>query len=111
MVGLYGVIALSVSQRRREIGVRMALGADGRKVRGMVMRQMAVMTAIGGAIGVAAALGLGKAAGSLLYGLPWYDPIVVVLSVLVLSGVARAAGFVPALRASKVVPIRALRYE
>jgi predicted permease len=110
-VGLYGVLAYTVAQRTREIGVRMALGADGRKVRGMVMRQMGVMTMIGGAIGVAAALGLGKAAGSLLYGLPWYDPVVVVLSVLVLAGVARAAGFVPALRASKVDPIRALRYE
>jgi ABC-type antimicrobial peptide transport system permease subunit len=110
-IGLYGVLAYTVAQRTREIGVRMALGADGRKVRGMVMRQMAVMTVVGGTIGVAAALGLGKAAGSLLYDLPWYDPVVVVASVVVLAGVARAAGFVPALRASKVDPIRALRYE
>ena len=110
-IGLYGVLAYTVAQRTREIGVRMALGADGARVRGMVMRQMTVMTIIGGAVGVAAALGLGKAAGSLLFGLSWHDPVVIVLSVLTLAGVARLAGFVPALRASRVDPIRALRYE
>jgi predicted permease len=110
-VGLYGVLAYTVAQRTREIGVRMALGADGAKVRGMVMRQMSVMTAIGGVIGVAAALALGKAAASLLFGLSWHDPVVIVLSILILGGVARMAGFVPALRASRIDPIRALRYE
>jgi ABC-type antimicrobial peptide transport system permease subunit len=110
-VGLYGVLAYTVAQRTREIGVRMALGADGRKVRSMVMRQMGTMTVVGGLVGVTAAVGLGKAAGSLLYGLKYYDPVVIVLSVVVLGAVARAAGFVPALRASRVDPIRALRYE
>jgi predicted permease len=110
-VGLYGVLAYTVSQRTREIGVRMALGASGRQVRGLVLRQVAVMTVIGGLVGVAAAIGLGQAAKSLLFGLAGWDPIAIGLAALVLAGVARGAGWVPALRASKVEPIRALRYE
>ena len=110
-VGLYGVLAYSVAQRTREIGVRMALGADGGQVRGMVLRQVGVMTLIGGAVGVAAALALGRAAQSLLYELKGYDPAVVVLSAVVLTLVAMGAGYVPALRASRVDPVKALRYE
>jgi predicted permease len=110
-VGLYGVLAYTVAQRTREIGVRMALGADGRRVRGMVLRQVGRMTLVGGVIGVAAALALGRAAQSLLFGLEGHDPLVVVLATLVLAAVALAAGYVPALRASRVEPMRALRYE
>ena len=110
-VGLYGVLAYTVTQRTREIGVRMALGADGRRVRGMVLRQVAIMTAIGGAIGIAAALGLGRAARSLLYGLEGYDPMTVVAAAVVLALVAFGAGYIPALRASRVHPMQALRYE
>ncbi|AHG93411.1 permease (plasmid) [Gemmatirosa kalamazoonensis] len=110
-VGLYGVLAYTVAQRTREIGVRMALGADARQVRGLVLRQVATMTAIGGAIGVAAAIGLGQAAKSLLFGLAGWDPLAIGLAALLLAVVARGAGYVPALRASKVEPIRALRYE
>ncbi|AHG88241.1 permease [Gemmatirosa kalamazoonensis] len=110
-VGLYGVLAYTVAQRTREIGVRMALGADGRQVRAMVLRQVAWMTVLGGAVGVAAAIGLGQAAKSLLFGLAGWDPVAIGLAALVLAGVARGAGWVPALRASKVEPIRALRYE
>jgi ABC-type antimicrobial peptide transport system permease subunit len=110
-VGLYGVLAYTVAQRTREIGVRMALGADGRQVRGMVLRQVGLMTLVGGAIGVAAAIGLGTAAKSLLFGLAGWDPIAIGLAALTLAAVARGAGYVPALRASKVEPIRALRYE
>jgi ABC-type antimicrobial peptide transport system permease subunit len=80
-------------------------------VRGLVLRQVAVMTVIGGIVGVAAAIGLGQAAKSLLFGLAGWDPIAIGLAALVLAGVARGAGWVPALRASKVEPIRALRYE
>ncbi len=110
-VGLYGVLAYTVTQRTREIGVRMALGADERSVRGLVMRQVAVMTAVGGAIGVAAALGLGKAARSLLFGLEGHDPVVFSLAVVMLAFVALAAGYLPARRAAKVDPIQALRYD
>jgi ABC-type antimicrobial peptide transport system permease subunit len=110
-VGLYGVLAYTVAQRTREIGVRMALGADGRQVRGLVLRQVATMTAVGGVIGVAAAIALGTAARSLLFGLAGWDPIAVGLAALLLAAVARGAGYVPARRASKVEPTRALRYE
>ena len=110
-VGLYGVLAYSVAQRTREIGVRMALGADGRQVRQMVLRQVLVMMAIGGAVGVAAAFGLGRAASSLLFGMQGHDPIVFTLSFLVLLLVALGAGYLPARRASMVDPIQALRYE
>ncbi|MFI5234554.1 MAG: FtsX-like permease family protein, partial [Gemmatimonadales bacterium] len=110
-IGLYGVLAYTVAQRTREIGVRMALGADVRRVRAMVMRQVGKMTLVGGLLGVVAALGLGRAARSLLYGLQGHDPVVFVLSVLALVLVAAAAGYVPARRASEVDPMQALRYE
>jgi ABC-type antimicrobial peptide transport system permease subunit len=110
-VGLYGVLAYSVAQRTREIGVRMALGAAGRTVRGMVLRQVTRMILIGGIIGILAALALGRGAQSLLYGMQGYDPWVFVLAALLLSGVALGAGYMPAMRASKVDPMKALRYE
>ena len=110
-VGLYGVLAYTVAQRTREIGVRMALGADGGRVRGMVMRQVGFMTLIGGAIGIAAALALGRAAQSLLFELKGHDPVVVVASAVLLAIVAFGAGYIPARRASQVQPMQALRYE
>ena len=110
-VGLYGVLAYSVAQRTREIGVRMALGANAAAVRTMVLRQVGVMTLTGGVIGLAGAIALGRGARSLLYQLQGYDPVVMALSALVLAGVAFGAGFIPALRASRVDPMTALRYE
>ena len=110
-IGLYGVLAYSTAQRTREIGVRMALGADARDVRLLVLRQVGLMTAIGGVIGLAGALALAKAAQSLLYKMSGTDPVVMVSSVVFLALVALAAGYVPALRASRVSPMQALRYE
>jgi ABC-type antimicrobial peptide transport system permease subunit len=110
-VGLYGVLAYTVAQRTREIGVRMALGADGRRVRAMVLWQVGRMLLVGGIVGIAGALALGRAAGSLLFGLQGYDPLVVVLATLTLAAVALGAGFLPAARAARVEPMRALRYE
>jgi ABC-type antimicrobial peptide transport system permease subunit len=110
-VGLYGVLAYTVSQRTREIGVRMALGADAAKVRGLVMRQTSVMLMVGGVFGVAAALGMGKAARSLLFELEGHDPLVFGLSVVLLALVATTAGWVPARRAAQVHPMQALRYD
>ena len=110
-VGLYGVLAYSVSQRTREIGVRMALGADARRVQAMVLRQVGVMIAIGVAIGVLGAFGLGRAAQSLLYGLNGFDPAVFALAVALLAAVAFGAGLVPAIRASRTQPMGALRYD
>jgi predicted permease len=110
-VGLYGVLAYTVAQRTREIGVRMALGADAGRVRSMVLRQVARMTVIGGVIGVIGALALEKAARSLLYGLEGHDPLVVAGAAAVLAIVAVAAGYLPARRASRIHPMQALRYE
>jgi predicted permease len=110
-IGLYGVLAYTVAQRTREIGVRMALGADAARVRGMVLGQVVRMMAVGGGIGLVAAVGLGQAASSLLFGLKGYDPLVFGLALVALSMVAFGAGYVPARRASQVDPVQALRYE
>ncbi len=110
-VGLYGVLSYSVAQRSREIGVRMALGADGSSVRGMVLRQVGVMTLIGGVIGIAGAMALGRGARSLLYGIQEHDPAVIAVAVVALAIVAFGAGYLPARRASRVDPMQALRYE
>ena len=110
-VGLYGVLAYTVAQRTREIGVRMALGADAGRVRGLVLRQVVFMTAVGGALGIAAALAVGRAARSVLFELEGHDPLVVVSAAALLAAVALAAGYLPARRASRVQPMQALRYE
>ena len=110
-LGLYGVLAYTVSQRTREIGLRMALGAAPARVRAMVLRQVGVMTLIGGAIGLGAAVWAGRAAKQILFEMEGHDPVVLVVSAIVLALVAAAAGFIPAHRASKVDPMLALRYE
>jgi len=110
-VGLYGVLAYTVAQRTREIGLRMALGAAPERVRAMVLRQVCWMTVIGGIAGLAAAAALGRFAESLLFQLNGRDPAVLATSAILLVLVALAAGFIPAHRASRVDPIRALRYE
>jgi predicted permease len=110
-VGLYGVLAYTVAQRTREIGVRMALGADSGRVRAMVLRQVGMMTLVGGVIGIAGALALGRAAKSLLFELQGHDPLVVVTAAVLLVVVALVAGYIPARRASRVQPMQALRYE
>ena len=110
-VGLYGVLAYTVAQRTREIGVRMALGADSARVRLMVLKQVGGMMLIGGVVGLALAVGLGRAATSLLYRLKGYDPVVFVLATVVLVAVAALAAYIPARRASMVDPMQALRYE
>ena len=110
-VGLYGVMSFSVQQRTREIGVRMALGANAGTVRRMVMRHVGVMIAIGGVIGTVSAIGLGRVARSMLFQLEAYDPVAVTLSIVLLTGVALTAGFLPARRAAMVDPMQALRYD
>jgi hypothetical protein len=110
-IGLYGVLAFTVAQRTREFGLRMALGADGGRVRRLVLGQVGLMTAIGAGIGLVSAAGIGTAAESQLFDLKGYDPGVLASATLVLASVAFAAGFVPALRASRVNPMIALRND
>ncbi|MEX2467544.1 MAG: ABC transporter permease [Gemmatimonadota bacterium] len=110
-IGLYGVLAYTVAQRTREIGLRMALGAGRDRVRKMVLGQMTRMLVVGGALGVVLALAVGRAAQSLLFGVEGYDPFVIAGVVALLSAIALGAAFIPAQRASRVDPMDALRYE
>jgi predicted permease len=110
-IGLYGVLAYTVAQRTREIGLRMALGAAPDRVRGMVLRQVAIMTLVGVLVGLVGALGVGKGAQAILFQMTGADPAVLALSAVALALVALCAGFIPAHRASRVDPMRALRYE
>ena len=110
-IGLYGVLAYSVAQRTNEIGIRVALGADATRVRLMVLRQVAIMTLIGAAIGIAGGVAAGRGASSIMYEMSGSDPVVLIVATALLAFVSLAAGFIPAVRASKVDPIQALRYE
>jgi predicted permease len=110
-IGLYGVLAYTVTQRTREIGLRMALGADARRVRRLVLGRVGWMTLAGASVGVVAAIAIGNAAGSQLYELKGYDPTVLVSATGLLVLVALAAGLIPALRASRVNPLTALRQD
>ena len=110
-VGLYGVLAYSVSQRTKEIGLRVALGAEPSHVRRMVLRQTVLMLSVGTVIGLAIGIGFGRLAESLLFELKGYDPAVLVIAAALLILVALAASALPAYRASRIDPMKALRYE
>jgi predicted permease len=110
-VGVYGVVSYAVSRRTREIGIRMTLGADGRDVMGMVLRQSMRPVLIGGAIGVAGCAGVSWVLRSILFGISARDPIAFVFVPAFLLGIALLASYIPARRATKVNPVVALRYE
>ncbi len=110
-VGLYGVLAYTLAQRTREIGLRMALGADAARIRRMVLGQVAWMTGVGGTIGLGLAVLAGRGAQSQLYELKGYDPVVLAAAAIALTVVAFIAGVIPAYRASRIDPMTALRYE
>jgi predicted permease len=110
-IGLYGVLAYTVSQRTREFGLRMALGAAPAAVQRLVLRQVVRMTFVGGAIGLGLAIGAGHLARALLFEMGSHDPVVLATSAAALALVALVAGFVPAVRASRVDPMTALRWE
>jgi len=111
VVGLYGVLAFVVTRRTREIGIRMALGADRGRVVRLVLSEMLAVFVFGVAAGVFAGTAGGRYVESQLFGIHAHDPAVFVLSAAVLLAAALAAGFVPAWRAAKIDPMRALRYE
>ncbi len=111
MLGLYGVMAHSVTRRTREIGIRMALGAEPGRIRGMVMRELLWILIAGLVTGVPAAMLLARYTETQLFGVKARDLMVVVSAVLALTVTAIAAGYLPARRASRVNPLEALRYE
>jgi predicted permease len=110
-LGLYGVLAYTVAQRSREIGLRFALGAPAGHIRGLVLRQVAWMAVIGLVLGAVTASVLGRAARSLLFGVEPWDPLVLVAAAVVLTAVTFGAAYLPARRASRVDPMTVLRYE
>jgi predicted lysophospholipase L1 biosynthesis ABC-type transport system permease subunit len=110
-IGLYGALAYNVAQRTRELGLRLALGAEPTGLRAMVLKQVGTMGAVGVAIGLVAALALGRVAEAALFGLSGHDPLVIVLAVAVLAAVVLAGSWWPARRASSIAPTEALRYD
>jgi len=111
VIGLYGVMAYTVAQRTREVGIRMALGAAQGSVIWMVMREVLILVAVGVLAGVPASLALAKLVQSQFFGLTPHDPATLTLATIALAAVASAAGYIPAWRASRLDPVRALRYE
>ncbi len=110
-VGLYGLVAYWVSQRTREIGIRMALGADGGSVLGLVVKRGMTLAIVGMAVGLTGAFAGSRLLESFLYGVRPWDPLTFIVSSVVLLGVAFLANAIPARRASRVDPLIALRYE
>lgn len=110
-LGLYGTLSYGVARRTREIGVRMALGAQKYDVLAVVIRQGMTLTVLGCALGVILAVALTRIVSSLLYGITPTDPLTFVLTVLLLGAVALVSCWLPARRAAKIDPMEALRYE
>ena len=110
-IGLYGVMAFVVARRRKELGIRLALGAQPGGVIWLVMKEVLLLLAIGLAVGIPAAMALGRFVAAQLYGIQPHDPWIAGATMLLLTAVSAAAGLIPAHRASRIDPILALRYE
>jgi len=110
-IGLYGVMAFVVARRRKELGIRLALGAQPGRVIWLVMREVLLLLVIGLAVGIPSAMLLGRYVSSVLYGIQPNDPWMAGSTIVLLSLVSAAAGLIPARRASRIDPILALRYE
>jgi ABC-type antimicrobial peptide transport system permease subunit len=110
-IGIYGLMAYSVEQRTQEIGIRLALGAQGSQVKNMIVRQGMVLTIIGVATGLGAAFWLSRFIATFLFGVNRWDPMVFVAVPMTLAVVALIAVWLPARRASRIDPIIALRCE
>jgi len=110
-IGIYGIMAYSVSQRTNEIGIRMALGARPESVLRMVLGEASWITAMGVIAGLGGSLALGRVVGTLLYGVTAHDVTTLAVSALALIAVALGASWIPARRAARVNPMLALRHE
>jgi putative ABC transport system permease protein len=110
-VGLYGVISFLVTQRTREIGIRMALGAGKRQVLLSILRETLMLTVLGIGVGLPITFSVTRLVASMLFGIDPTDPVTLALAAFALCGVGLAAAYIPARRAAAVDPITALRYE
>jgi predicted permease len=110
-VGLYGVTAYTVARRRQEIGIRVALGARRADVLRLVFREVILLTVAGVSLGIPLALGAGRMIESALFGVRGADPAVLAAAVIVIAAVSAISGYLPARRAARIDPLRALRYE
>jgi ABC-type antimicrobial peptide transport system permease subunit len=110
-IGVYAVLSYNIGGRTRELGLRLALGSSPSRLRAMVLKQVGWIAAVGVAVGFIVALGVGRLASSLLFGLSGYDPLVFGGSVAVIALVVLCASYLPARSASKVAPMEALRHE
>jgi putative ABC transport system permease protein len=111
LVGLYGVMAFAVTERRNEIGIRMALGAEDKDILGLIIKKAFILTIVGLVVGLAGALVVCRFATTLLYDISVYDPTTFVLVPILLLGVAMIACYFPARRAAQLNPVETLRYE
>ena len=110
-IGLYGVMSYTVARRTREIGIRMALGAERGSVMWLVLREVGLMAGIGVGLGLPLAFALSRVVQSQLFDLSAHDPVAMIASAALLVVVALAAGYLPARRATRIDPMLALRYE
>jgi len=110
-LGLYGVMSYTVTRRRNEIGIRMALGAEPKAVVRLVLQNVAIITGVGLLIGAAAAVGTGRFINSLLFNLAATDQMMIVVTAITLAAAAALAGYLPARRAARIDPMAALRED
>ena len=110
-LGIYGVISFAVTRRTPEMGIRIALGASGAQLAGMVMRQGMVPVVAGLGAGIVSALAFGRLIASQLYGVAANDPVAIIAVAILLLAVALCASWIPAKRATRIDPIKALRFE